>query len=84
MRPGEAESQGSEAEPRWSFRRPTMAQSVPAMSLNPGTTLGPFEIVALLGAGGVFRARDTRLHRRNYGHAVVWSFAAWMKKTGVV
>jgi serine/threonine protein kinase len=36
------------------------------MSLTPGTRLGPYEIVALLGAGGmdeVFRARDTRLER---------------------
>ena len=32
----------------------------------PGTRLGPYEIVAPIGAGGmgeVFRARDTRLQR---------------------
>ncbi len=36
------------------------------MSLGPGTRLGPYEIVAAIGAGGmgeVYRARDTRLDR---------------------
>ncbi|MGH9237012.1 MAG: protein kinase domain-containing protein [Vicinamibacterales bacterium] len=36
------------------------------MSLTPGTRLGPYEVVAPIGAGGmgeVYRARDTRLHR---------------------
>src|SRR6476469_10685342 len=36
------------------------------MPLSAGTRLGPYEIVALVGAGGmgeVYRARDTRLNR---------------------
>ena len=36
------------------------------MALSPGTKLGPYEIIALLGAGGmgeVYRAQDTRLDR---------------------
>ena len=36
------------------------------MSLTPGSRLGPYEIVAPLGAGGmgeVYRARDTKLDR---------------------
>src|SRR5262245_36224501 len=36
------------------------------MPLTPGTRLGSFEILALIGSGGmgeVFRARDTRLNR---------------------
>jgi WD40 repeat protein/predicted Ser/Thr protein kinase len=36
------------------------------MSLTPGTCLGPYEVTALIGAGGmgeVYRARDTRLDR---------------------
>jgi serine/threonine protein kinase len=36
------------------------------MSLSPGTRLGPYEVICLLGAGGmgeVYHARDSRLDR---------------------
>ena len=36
------------------------------MPIGPGSKLGPYEVVAPLGAGGmgeVYPARDTRLHR---------------------
>ena len=36
------------------------------MPLAPGTPLGPYQVLALLGAGGmgeVYRARDTKLNR---------------------
>ncbi len=38
----------------------------PQMALQLGATLGPYEIVSLIGAGGmgeVYRARDPRLNR---------------------
>jgi serine/threonine protein kinase len=49
------------------------------MTLTPGTKLGPYEIVALIGAGGmgeVYRARDARLGRDVAVKVLPTSFAA--------
>jgi serine/threonine protein kinase len=49
------------------------------MPLAPGTRLGPYEIVALLGAGGmgeVYRASDSRLRRDVAWKVLPQAFAA--------
>ena len=48
------------------------------MSLTPGAKLGPYEILALLGAGGmgeVYRARDTKLGREVAVKVIAEAFA---------
>src|SRR6185436_14608303 len=47
-------------------RAECVVYSVRSVPITPGTRLGPYEVVAPLGAGGmgeVYRARDTRLDR---------------------
>ena len=49
------------------------------MTLEPGTRLGPYEVVAAIGAGGmgtVYRARDTRLGRNVAIRVLPAAFAA--------
>jgi hypothetical protein len=36
---------------------------VPHMALTPGTRLGVYEVITLLGVGEVYKARDTKLNR---------------------
>jgi eukaryotic-like serine/threonine-protein kinase len=53
-------------------------ENVPEMPLSSGSRLGPYEIVAPIGAGGmgeVYRARDVRLHREVAVKVLPGSFA---------
>src|SRR5262245_12690654 len=58
--------------PRWlqiqhgKGRPDAIIPALPTMSLAPGTRLGAYEVISLIGHGGmgeVYRARDTRLGR---------------------
>ena len=57
------------------------------MPLTPGTRLGPYEVVAPLGAGGmgeVFRARDMRLGREVAIKALPAEFARDPERLAVI
>src|SRR5260370_42205414 len=63
--------------PTAALRRPMILLPL-LMALVSGTKLGPYEILSLLGAGGMgeaYRARDSRLRREGAGKTLPPAFA---------
>ena len=57
----------------------------PSMSLSPGATLGPYAILAELGAGGmgvVYTAHDPRLKRQVAINVLPSTLQSWVARTG--